>query len=60
MIGGFGLLAVPAEYGYSGVKAFMVDYDGVVFEKDLGPNTAVDAAKIRSFNPESGWKVQGS
>ena len=39
MIGGFALVAVPAEYRVTGVKTFMVDYDGVVYQKDLGPDS---------------------
>ena len=55
MIGGFGLVAAPAEYGNSGVMTFMVDHDGVVFQKDLGPETARVAASMRRFNPDSTW-----
>ncbi|WP_439544070.1 DUF2950 domain-containing protein [Hyphomicrobium sp.] len=55
MIGGFALIATPAEYGNSGVKTFVVDQDGVVFEKDLGENTPPAANSIEAFNPESGW-----
>jgi hypothetical protein len=56
MIGGFGLIATPAEFGNSGVMTFMVDQDGTVFEKDLGADTAGDAQRIRSFNPDASWK----
>ena len=56
MLGGFGLIAIPAEYGNSGVKTFMVDQDGVVFEKDLGADTAGGAQQIRNFNPDASWK----
>jgi hypothetical protein len=56
MRGGFALLATPAVYGSSGVMSFMVDKSGVVFEKDLGPNTTEVAAKITQFNPDSGWQ----
>jgi hypothetical protein len=60
MIGGFALLASPAEYGVSGVMTFLVNHDGVVYQKDLGPKTAAEAAKITSFNPDSSWeKVKG-
>lgn len=55
MIGGFGVIAVPARYGISGIKTFMINHDGVVFEQDLGPNTARDARMIRSFDPGPGW-----
>jgi len=55
MIGGFALIAFPAEYRVTGVKTFMVSNDGVVYEKDLGP-TRVEAAKgIDRFNPDKTW-----
>ena len=47
MIGGFALIATPADYGNSGVMTFVINQDGVVYEKDLGPESAADAAKIR-------------
>lgn len=56
MIGGFGLLAYPAEYGRSGVMSFMLNHDGLVYEKDLGPGTSSTAASMQSFNPDKGWK----
>jgi hypothetical protein len=56
MIGGFALLAWPAEYGVSGIMTFEVNHDGVVFSKDLGPKTGELAAKITRFDPDSGWK----
>lgn len=59
MIGGFALIATPADYGNSGVMTFIVNQDGVVYEKDLGPESTNAAAKIRSFDPDSSWrKVQ--
>jgi hypothetical protein len=59
MIGGFALIATPAVYGNSGVMTFVVNQDGVVYEKDLGPESTEEAAKIRSFDPDSSWrKVQ--
>jgi hypothetical protein len=54
-VGGFGLLAYPAEYGRSGVMSFIVNQDGVVFEKDLGKRTPEAASKITEFDPK-GWK----
>jgi hypothetical protein len=61
MMGGFALLAFPAEYGNSGIATFMVNHDGTVFEKDLGPNTAKLARKIESFAPDQTWtKVDSS
>lgn len=56
MIGGFALVAWPAAYRVSGVKTFMVGWGGVVYEKDLGPDTAKVAARIDSFNPDKTWK----
>jgi hypothetical protein len=55
MIGGFALLATPAQYRVTGVKTFMVSQDGVVYEKDLGPNTLEIARRIDRFNPDSSW-----
>jgi hypothetical protein len=54
-IGGFALLATPAEYGNSGVMTFIVNHDGVVYQKDLGPDSADIARKIRLFDPDSSW-----
>jgi len=55
MIGGFALLAFPAEYGNSGIMTFMVNQDGTVYQKDLGPKTAELARKIESFSPDQNW-----
>ena len=57
MIGGFGLVAAPAEYRVTGVKTFMVGPDGVVYEKDLGPDTLKTFQAIDSYNPDKTWKV---
>jgi hypothetical protein len=56
MIGGFALVAWPANYGNSGVMTFMVSHEGVVYEKDLGKGTAELAGKITKYNPDSSWK----
>ena len=56
MIGGFALVAYPAEYRNSGVMTFIVNYDGTVFQKDLGRDTADVAEHMTSFNPDSTWK----
>jgi hypothetical protein len=53
--GGFALLAYPAEYGNSGIMTFMVNHDGTVFERDLGPDTARLAPKIEAFLPDQTW-----
>jgi Protein of unknown function (DUF2950) len=55
MIGGFALVASPAQYGVTGVKSFLVSHDGVVYEKDLGPNTLSVFAKLERFNPDKSW-----
>lgn len=56
MIGGFALVAYPAEYGNSGVMTFIVNYAGIVFQKDLGDRTARIAERMNSFNPDQTWK----
>ncbi|HXJ79399.1 MAG TPA: DUF2950 domain-containing protein [Candidatus Methylomirabilis sp.] len=56
MIGGFALVAFPAEWGVSGVMTFIVNHEGVVYEKDLGPTTATIARNMQSFDPDSSWK----
>jgi hypothetical protein len=55
MIGGFALIAFPAQYRLTGVMTFMVSHDGVVYEKDLGPNTLELASAIDQFNPDKTW-----
>ena len=57
LFGGFALVAWPATWGTSGVMTFLVNQDGVVFEKDLGPDTAKAVAKIKSFDPDPSWKA---
>jgi hypothetical protein len=56
MIGGFALVAYPAEYRNSGVMTFLVNHNGTVFQKNLGPKTAELAEAITSFNPDPTWK----
>jgi hypothetical protein len=56
MIGGFALVAGPAEYGVSGVGTFIINHDGVVYEKDLGAGTAVQARQMTRFNPDKSWQ----
>ncbi len=56
MIGGFAVIAHPARYGASGVMSFLVNHNGVIYEKDLGQNTKTVAAAITAFNPGAGWK----
>jgi len=61
LFGGFGLIAFPADYGNSGVMTFIVNQDGVVYSRDLGPNTQNVAMGIVEFNPDKMWtKEDGS
>ena len=55
MIGGFALLAFPAEYRVTGVKSFIVSYDGIVYEKDMGPDTLHVAQNMERYNPDKTW-----
>ena len=56
MIGGFGLIAYPAEYGNSGVMTFVVNHAGIVYQKDLGKRTEAIAKRIYLFDPDQTWK----
>ena len=56
MMGGFALVAYPATYRNSGIMTFIVNQDGVVYQKDLGPSTATLAKKMTKFNPDTTWK----
>ena len=60
MIGGFALVAFPARYGVSGVMSFIVNHDGTVYQKDLGPNTAALAEQMARFDPDPSWKAAQS
>jgi hypothetical protein len=53
---GFGLIASPAEYGKTGVMSFIVNQEGQVYQKNLGPQTARAAAAIKSFDPDDSWQ----
>jgi Protein of unknown function (DUF2950) len=55
MIGGFALIAAPAEYRVTGVKTFICNQDGIVYQKDLGPDTLGIAKKIELYNPDKTW-----
>jgi hypothetical protein len=55
MIGGFALVAAPAEYAVTGVKTFIVSNDGVVYEKDHGQTTLDQFKKMERFNPDASW-----
>ena len=56
MLGGFAVIAFPAHYGVSGVVSFMVNQDGVVYQKDLGQETATLVAEMTEFDPDSSWR----
>jgi len=56
MIGGFALVAYPAEYGNSGVMTFLVNHSGTIYQKDLGERTEAIASGMRSFDPDQTWK----
>jgi hypothetical protein len=56
MIGGFALVAYPAKYGSSGIMTFIVNHDGVVYQKDLGKSTEKSAVAMKLFNPDQTWK----
>ena len=55
MIGGFALVAAPAEYGVTGVQTFIVSHDGVVYQKDFGTKTLDQFSKMELFNPDDSW-----
>ena len=55
MIGGFALVAFPAEYGNSGVMTFIMNHSGKVFQKDLGNNTTSVAKGMTVYNPDATW-----
>lgn len=57
MTGGFALLAYPAKYGDSGIMTFMVNQDGIVYEKNLGPNTVAIARRLDLYDPDKGWRA---
>jgi hypothetical protein len=55
MIGGFALAAAPAQYGVTGIQTFIVSHDGIVYQKDLGPNTPVAFKAMERYNPDKTW-----
>lgn len=57
MIAGFALAAWPAEYRQSGVMTFIVNHQGRVYQKDLGPKTARIAAALRDYSPDRTWTI---
>jgi hypothetical protein len=52
----FAAIAWPGHYGETGIMTFMVNHDGVLYQRDLGPETRLLAPAIASFNPEKGWE----
>jgi len=56
MIGGFALVAVPAEYRVTGVKTFVVSNDGIVYQKDLGPDSLNIVKSMELYNPDKTWQ----
>lgn len=56
LIGGFAAVAYPSRYGVSGIMTFLVNYDGVVYQKDLGKSTEAVAVGMRRYDPDPGWK----
>jgi hypothetical protein len=56
MIGGFSLVAYPAEYGNSGVMTLTVNHEGVVYEKDLGKETEKMISAMKKYDPDKTWK----
>jgi hypothetical protein len=56
MMGGFAIVAWPAKYGNSGVMTFVVNHEGVVYQKDLGPETSKIAKLMKLYNPDETWK----
>jgi hypothetical protein len=57
MTGGFALVAFPAKYGSSGVMTFVVNQHGIIFEKNLGPDTANMARRMTAYDPDRSWKI---
>lgn len=57
MIAGFGLVAWPVKYGETGVKTFVVNRDGIIYEADLGGDTEKIASQIKTFNPGDNWEI---
>ena len=60
MIGGFALAAAPADYRVTGVKTFIVSYEGIVYQKDLGPDTLKIFRGMELYNPDKTWKPTDS
>jgi hypothetical protein len=57
LVNGFALVAYPARWGKSGVMSFIVNQEGVIFQKDFGPDNASLAAAMKRFDPDDSWKA---
>ena len=57
MTGGFAFIAYPAEYRVTGVMTFIVNQDGNIYQKDLGPETTEDAKSATTFDPDITWTL---
>jgi len=57
MTGGFALIAYPATFGDSGIMTFIVNQDGIVYQKNLGPDTTRIAAAITQYDPDGSWQA---
>ncbi len=57
MIGGFAIVAWPAEYGRSGIMTFIVNQQGLIYQKDLGPDTGKAAPAIKRYDPDTSWQL---
>jgi hypothetical protein len=55
LVGGFGVVAYPAQYGNSGIMTFITNHDGIVYQRDLGPQTETAAKSMTAFDPDAGW-----
>ena len=60
MTEGYALIAWPAKYGDTGIMTFIVNQDGVVYQKNLGPGTATLARATTAYNPDSSWSKTGA
>jgi hypothetical protein len=56
MIGGFALVAYPAGWGSSGIMTFIVNHEGIFYQKDLGPGTKAIAQAMTTFDPDDSWE----
>ena len=56
LIGGFGVIAAPAQYGVTGIQTFIVSHSGVVYQRNLGRETSRIAASIKAYDPGPGWQ----